>query len=169
MKNFKLLLLSILFITAVSCGYGQKEQDKIFAESDSIVEQILNTAYDQIGVPYKYAGRHPDTGFDCSGFVHYVFKQHGYDLPVRSRDYLTVGQETEKADCKPGDIILFAGSNPQKTPVGHVGIVTQNAEGEILFIHSATSANRGIVVSRASLGYYKKRFAGIRRLNYDHY
>jgi cell wall-associated NlpC family hydrolase len=169
MKNITIFVFSMLFTATVSCGYAQKEQDKTITESDSIVEQILNTAYDQIGVPYKYAGRHPDTGFDCSGFVHYVFKQHGYDLPVRSRDYVTVGEEMEKADCKPGDIILFAGSDPKKTPVGHVGIVTQNADGEILFIHSATSANRGIVISRASLGYYRKRFAGIRRLNYDNY
>jgi len=168
MKNFKLLLLS-LFIATVSCSYGQKEQDNTFTGSDSIVEQILNTAYNQLGVPYKYAGRDPETGFDCSGFVHYVFKQHGYDLPVRSRDYMTVGQEIDKADSKAGDIILFAGRNPQENPVGHVGIVTENSEGVILFIHSATSANRGIVVSRASLGYYKKRFAGIRRLDYDNY
>ena len=163
MKRQLTLTVIFLLLTAFY-GSAQKRNDPGQNRADSIRQDILQTAYNQLGVPYKYAGRHPDSGFDCSGYVHYVFGQHGYELPVRSVDYMQIGSSVAKEQAIAGDIIIFAGSDKIKTPVGPVGIITENKNGRITFIHSASSADRGIVVSHLSLGYYKTRFAGIRRI-----
>lgn len=167
MRLYFNILLVFLTVLAVLPATAQKQNDTNPLPEDSTAAKILQTAYDNLGVPYKYAGRSPETGFDCSGFVHYVHSVNGYNLPVRSADYVSVGSEIKKEDSRPGDIILFAGRNKETTPVGHVGIITQVSDKDILFIHSASSANRGIVISRLSIGYYKNRFAGIRRIDYD--
>ncbi len=160
-----LLIFIILFAT--KSFVAAQEIDSTQLSENENIEKILKTAYDNLGVPYKYAGKKPETGFDCSGFVHYVHSMHGYNLPSRSRDYVKIGKEIKLKKCKPGDIILFAGRNPKTTPVGHVGIITQVTDQDVLFIHSASSANRGIVISRLSMGYYKNRLAGIRRIKHD--
>ena len=174
MNKLKFLSLSAILVFSMHSlsaqkqkEHGGKQNDNNKADANQAALNIVDTAKTLLGVKYKPAGRSPEIGFDCSGFVYYVYKQNGYKVPVISRDYLSVGKKIKKKNCKPGDIILFAGRNQKTNPIGHVGIVIQRTDTEILFIHSASSANRGIVISRLSFGYYKKRFAGIRRVQYD--
>ncbi len=130
----------------------------------TVYDSIVDYAKSYIGIKYKYAGCTPETGFDCSGFLNYVFKKFGKKLPRSSRDYKDFGKKISLKKCKKGDIILFSGRNPKQNPVGHVGIIISTTENGIKFIHSATSNNRGIVISDFSVKYYKTRFAGIRRV-----
>lgn len=164
-------VLSLFF--AVNGTFAQKnsikkqevKHNKQKNTSISHTDSIIAFAKKQIGVPYKYAGSSPKTGFDCSGFVNYVFTKFGYKVPRRSRDFKNVGRKIKLNKCKKGDIILFAGYNIKKRPIGHVGIIVENNNGKIKFIHSATSKHRGVVISNYNkIKYYTKRFAGIRRL-----
>jgi LysM repeat protein len=86
----------------------------------------MKAAFSQVGVPYRYGGSSPETGFDCSGFVSWVYKQYGVNLPRSSRDMLGAGTPIEKADLRPGDLVFF------NYGYSHVGIYTGNNK----YIHS---------------------------------
>src|SRR5690349_4781431 len=64
------------------------------------------------GVPYKYGSAEIKTGFDCSGFITYVFNHFGISVPRTSADFTNAGPEVSIRNCRPGDIILFTGSDP---------------------------------------------------------
>jgi cell wall-associated NlpC family hydrolase len=98
-------------------------------------EDIVSTAQQYVGVPYKYAGKSPSEGFDCSGFVNYVYNTLGLDLRGPSSELARLGEDKDQEDLQPGDLVFFG--NEER--VNHVGIVTQNDQGKTQFIHSATS------------------------------
>lgn len=136
-------------------------------ERDEFVTSILETATALEGVPYVYAGKSPK-GFDCSGFVYYVFKNHDVALPASSRMYDKVGKTIALENAQKGDIICFTGTDPSIDRTGHVGIVVENNPNEpIKFIH-ATSGKRYSVaystLSKDGTGHYAKRFRSIRRV-----
>jgi cell wall-associated NlpC family hydrolase len=95
---------------------------------------VLATADDYVGTPYKWGGESPRTGFDCSGFVQYVFARHDVDLPRTSRQQAKVGERvsTKLSALKPGDLVMFA-SNGKR--IDHVGIYA----GDDRIIHSSSS------------------------------
>lgn len=118
-------------------------------------------AQELIGIPYKYGGS-STTGFDCSGFVHYVFSHFKIDVPRTSRAFKSQGIPVETAEANPGDVILFTGTNSAVREIGHVGIVLQNKNGTIDFIHSSSSKNHwGVTITRFNESGYVKRFMGI--------
>jgi hypothetical protein len=79
-------------------------------------EQVVQKAVTYLGTPYLWAGASPTTGFDCSGFCMYVYKQFGVSLPHYSRSMSTYGTYVSKDDLQPGDLIFFY------TPISHVGM-----------------------------------------------
>jgi LysM repeat protein len=97
-----------------------------------LVNNILKTAFSQFGTPYRYGGNSPETGFDCSGFVSWVYKQYGINLPRSSRDMLAIGTPISQADLRPGDLVFF------NYGYSHVGIYTGNNK----YIHSPSSGKR---------------------------
>lgn len=117
---------------------------------------ILTTALDLLGTPYRNGGSTP-AGFDCSGFVQWVFAQLGAALPREVREQAVVGSEIDRAELRPGDLIFF------RTTAGrtsHVGIVV---DGES-FVHAPSS--RGVVrVERFTGPYWSRRFVGVRRVD----
>jgi len=129
------------------------EQLRINADS------LIRVASSYVGVPYRYGGCSPETGFDCSGFVTYIFRQFGVELPRSSADMITVGREIPLDSVAKGDIVLFAGSNRHSRPIGHSGIVVSEADEPLRFIHSATSNHQGIIVTEYErYEYYRSRF-----------
>ncbi|MCL2525548.1 MAG: NlpC/P60 family protein [Coriobacteriia bacterium] len=78
--------------------------------------EVVNIARRYLGVPYRWGGSSPQTGFDCSGFTSYVFRQVGVSLPRVSRAQINAGQRISRADIKPGDLVFFG------SPIHHVGI-----------------------------------------------
>ena len=97
---------------------------------------VLETARELIGVPYRPAGETPAEGFDCSGFVKWVYARHGVRLPRRTDDQLRVGRPVSKADLRPGDLVFFMPS--AKSSSLHVGIF----DGHGGFIHSPSPGGR---------------------------
>jgi cell wall-associated NlpC family hydrolase len=131
----------------------------------TLPDSIIDFAVQYIGTKYVYAGSSPK-GFDCSGFVYYVFKNNGVDVPRTSRDMGNSGKQVEINNCKPGDIILFRGTNAKNKTIGHAGIVIWSDGKEIEFIHSSSSKKKsGVIVSRMSdSSYYGKRLVKIVRV-----
>ncbi len=117
--------------------------------------EIIATAKTLIGCPYKWAGTTP-AGFDCSGFVQYVFGQHGITLPRVSRSQYSVGTEVAKTDLQPGDLVFFFSTN--KNVISHVGIYIGNGD----FIHASSS--KGIVITALESSYYQTRYYGAKRV-----
>jgi cell wall-associated NlpC family hydrolase len=107
------------------------------------------------GTPYRNGGSDP-SGFDCSGFVQWVFAQHGTRLPREVRDQYRVGDEVDPADVAPGDLLFF--ETVSKGP-SHVGIAIGGGE----FVHAPSS--RGVVrVERYTSSYWAPRWVGARRV-----
>lgn len=126
--------------------------------------EVIDYAHQFLNIRYRHAGKSPKTGFDCSGFVNFVYKNFNYSLPTSSSSQAHVGEKIALKDVQPGDIILFKGSDSKSRSVGHVGIVVSENNQPIKFIHSATSQSRGITYDFLSHPYYKARFVSVRRI-----
>jgi len=116
---------------------------------------LVATALEFRGVPYVYGGSNP-FGFDCSGFVQYVFGRHGTALPREVRDQYRTGRRVDVNSVQPGDLVFFqtAGRGPS-----HVGVVI----GDGHFVHAPSS--RGVVrVERYDGSYWQRRVVGARRV-----
>jgi len=129
----------------------------------SLPEKIVAFAKTQIGVPYKYCSMSPDGGFDCSGFVNYVFNHFNISVPRSSVEFTNIGEEIILRNAQPGDLILFTGTNARKRIVGHIGIIIANDNGEISFIQSSSGAVYSVVVSPLDK-YYMSRFVKVIRI-----
>ena len=122
----------------------------------SIGETIVATAKQYMGAPYVYGGMSP-SGFDCSGFVNYVYKLCGYSMSrVASSIYNNNGTYVEKANLQIGDLVFFASNS---SSIGHVGIYIGNGQ----FIHSSSGAGC-VVISDLSSSYYLKNYVGAKRI-----
>ncbi|MBW4888177.1 C40 family peptidase [Mucilaginibacter sp. HMF5004] len=96
------------------------------------------------GIPYKYASINPADGFDCSGFITYVFNHFGISVPRSSVDFTTVQREVKEKEAKPGDLVLFTGTDSTTHIVGHMGIVLHNGPAGFIFIHSTSGRANGV-------------------------
>jgi cell wall-associated NlpC family hydrolase len=108
-------------------------------------------------IRYVRGGTDPSTGFDCSGFVRYVFAHAvGMQLPNNSASQFLAGFKVKRADMKPGDLVFF--HTHGKRRISHVGIYISNGR----FIHSPTTG-KSVEISSLDSGYWAKRFAGAKR------
>ena len=117
--------------------------------------EISGTALTMRGVPYRNGGADPN-GFDCSGFVWYVFAQHGVTVPRTVEDQYRAGGTIDIADLRPGDLVFF---DTTSSGASHVGI----AVGGNSFVHAPSST--GVVrVEDLRASYWATRFLGARRM-----
>lgn len=140
----------------------QRMMEKVISRipevANSTSNKIMDFAKSLIGTRYRYASSNPEIGFDCSGFVSYVYKQFGFNGARSSADFAKKGKAIKLADAKVGDILVFTGSNARVRRPGHVGIVySKDEEGNIKFIHSSSGKAKGVTITELE-GYYKNRF-----------
>lgn len=135
-------------------------------ERTAIADSIINYAKSLMGTPYVWGGNQPETGFDCSGFICYVYKKFNIQLPRTSGEQFDAGVPVAYVAAQPGDLILFAGPNNGPGNPGHVGIVlSYDAENGFSFIHTSSPESGGVRISNEkSEGYYNKKFLEIRRV-----
>lgn len=119
-------------------------------------DDLVNFAETLIGTPYRYGSTNPADGFDCSGFITYVFNHFHIKVPRSSIDFTNVGKEIPAQSAKRGDIILFTGTDSTERFVGHMGIIVSNTD-TLKFIHSTSGKQYGVTITPLSK-YYQGRF-----------
>lgn len=121
----------------------------------TLVEKILHKAHKYEGVPYKFGGTTPK-GFDCSGYLGYVYKEAiGLVLPRSADDQYEFGKKIEKNKLLPGDMVFF---ETYEKGISHSGIYI----GDNKFISATTS--KGVAVADMSSGYWFDRYIGAKRI-----
>jgi hypothetical protein len=132
-------------------------------------DSLLAFARTLIGIPYLYASTDPSKGFDCSGFITYVFNHFGVSVPRSSVDFTNYGRDIDTSQARPGDIILFTGTDSTVRIVGHMGIIESVRDGRIHFIHSTSGRNNLGVVITPFEKYYRSRFVKVIRIFPERY
>ena len=116
---------------------------------------LVGTALALRGVQYRNGGSDP-TGFDCSGFVWYVFARHGIAVPRTVAAQFGAGRQVSAGDLRPGDLVFF---DTAGRPASHVGVVVEGRA----FVHAPSS--RGVVrMEDLDSRYWSTHFVGARRL-----
>lgn len=121
--------------------------------------ELVGFAKTLIGIPYKYASTDPSMGFDCSGFITYVFNHFNIKVPRSSVDFTHIGKEIKLEDAKEGDLILFTGTVDSIRIVGHMGIITNNID-TLKFIHSTSGRANAVTISDFT-NHYERRFVKV--------
>ena len=117
---------------------------------------LSGTALSLRGTPYRNGGVDP-SGFDCSGFVRYVYEQHGVAMPREVREQFRVGRTVDRGRLEPGDLVFFSTVAPGAS---HVGIMI----GGDQFIHAPSE--RGVVrVETLTSQYWATRYIGAKRVS----
>jgi len=140
-----------------------KKDTVINVETAKQASDFVSYAKTLTGTPYLYGSVDPEKGLDCSGFINAVSNHFGIKVPRSSVEFTKLGTTVETSKAKPGDLILFTGTDSSKHIVGHIGIITNNLNGEVEFIHSSSGKANGVTVSELS-GYYETRFVKIIRI-----
>lgn len=157
------LIIATLFLSGCAGGISRNrttiELLDPASETQSLDKEqtkILSIAKALLGTPYRFGGTTPNEGFDCSGYVAYVFQQAvGLPLPRRAKEQIEIGKAVSSS-LQPADIVYFKISGPNSW---HIGIYI----GKGKFIHAPSA--RGVVnIQDINLPYWKERFSGARRL-----
>lgn len=133
------------------------DSDFVFTKTGSVsksVQDVIKEAENYRGVPYVFGGNTPK-GFDCSGYVRYVFAKKGISLPRSADEQYTVGTKVSKKNLQPGDLVFF---ETYEKGVSHSGIYIGNGK----FI-SATSSS-GVAIADLAGGYWGERYIGAKRV-----
>lgn len=171
MKNFILIYLLLLCMPAFAEEIISQNAtgDTLYTVDDNNAttetntwqtkaQEVLINALSLTGIKYTYGGKSPETGFDCSGFVRYVFSQAAnLTLPPTARAIAQIGKTVKKDELQPGDLVFF---NTLKSAFSHVGIYIGNNK----FIH-APSTGKVVRVENMQDGYWASRFNGGQRLD----
>ena len=115
---------------------------------------VVAKAKSFIGYKYVYGGSSPSTGFDCSGFTSYIYKQFGVSLNRTAAGQYSNGTAVPRANLQPGDLVMFG-----KSGINHVAIYA----GGGMIVHAANSS-RGVTTDTINSGYYNNNYVGARRI-----
>jgi cell wall-associated NlpC family hydrolase len=131
---------------------GQATGPPVVAPQKSRAQRAVDAALGEVGVPYRWGGESPATGFDCSGLVRWAYGRVGIDLPHSSYALNGVGRAVREARLAAGDILVFDG-------LGHVGLYV----GDGRMVHAPETGRNVEVVSLGATG-YGQRLVGARRV-----
>jgi len=162
----KFVLSLCIFLFSYSNSWAENNTDSTKLASDSTIsnKQKIDDLTDKcLGVPYKWGGESMK-GFDCSGFVRYVFKQLNIEVPHSSKAIANMGETIKLEDAQKGDLIIFTGYKDREN-VGHLGIILENKKDALIFVHSSSAPkSMGVVKTNYYNSNYPKRFIKIIRL-----
>lgn len=135
-----------------------QQLEAVGVETGETATQLLHTALGLIGVPYRRGGNSVETGFDCSGFVRYVYANTlGLVLPRRAAEQAQATIPIAKDELRPGDLVFF---NTMRRAFSHVGVYL----GDGKFIHSPSKGDH-VKISDMNDRYWARRFNGARRVD----
>lgn len=150
-------------VTLSAPPLASKAQSPLLEEKKDVRDSLVNFATKQLLVPYKYASCDPAIGFDCSGFVFYVFQHFNIPSPRTSSAFEKAGKKISLKEVQKGDILVFTGTDASIRKGGHVGIVLSVGDS-IKFIHSSSGTANGVCISALEENHYSKRFLVARDL-----
>ncbi|UCZ51448.1 S-layer homology domain-containing protein [Bacillus shivajii] len=153
MAKRNITIISFSFILLFTSLFLSSQQ----AEANSLRQDIVNISKNYIGVPYLWGGT-STAGFDCSGFVKYVYREAGITLSRTTSTQINEGRAVNRNELKPGDIVFF---NTTGVSPSHNGIYIGNNQ----FIHSGSS--RGVEITSLGNLYWSPRYIGARRIIED--
>ncbi|TCD24084.1 peptidoglycan endopeptidase [Pseudomonas sp. IC_126] len=151
----------------ISAGSDEptEEQLRELADDESyklpaLADSVLERGFTLVGTPYRYGGSSTRTGFDCSGFVGFVFrKEAGLELPRSTREMIKVdAPKVARSELEPGDLVFF--NNRGRGRVSHAGIYI----GDDQFIHSSSSRSGGVRVDSLNDKYWRASFMQAKRV-----
>jgi cell wall-associated NlpC family hydrolase len=125
---------------------------------ETVMRRVLDTAVGLRGSRYQFGGTTPQSGFDCSGFVRYVFAQYHLEIPRTAEEQYRMGHEVARAHIGAGDLVFFSTTGPGAT---HVGIVVDPVAQT--FVH-APGTGAVVRVERFDTPYWRSRMLAARRL-----
>lgn len=133
------------------------EVEANYETGETTPDELVEFAQTLKGIRYRYGSTNPERGFDCSGFVNYVFSHFGISIPRSSSDFAPV-KGIDMKDAKFGDLILFTGTRSHNYhSAGHIGIVISQPGEPLVFIHSTSGAENG-VTETAMNDLYQRRY-----------
>jgi len=158
----RLSFIFLILLVALSLQSNTKIMQTVPTKPQTTVPginraDVIMYAKKYMGTKYKHAGINPETGFDCSGFVYFVFKNFDIDLPRGSKEYQFLKPALKPEEFKVGDVLVFYGYR-DKTHIGHVGIICEAAGMNSKFIHSSSGAAYGVTISELGSEMYTRRF-----------
>jgi lipoprotein Spr len=167
LKHLLYTFLILLFFTAckpTTAIVTSKKENPTKSEkrkTSRLIEQLIDTATENIGVKYKTAGT-TKAGFDCSGLIYNVFNSYNITLPHSSYEQSKLGTilNRNREEAKKGDLIFFKTNS--KSKINHVGMVIEVNDDEIKFIHASTS--KGVIISSTKEPYYQRTFVQLNRI-----
>ena len=129
-------------------------------ELPALAENILSLGRSLVGTRYRFGGSSASTGFDCSGFVGYLFKEEvGLELPRSTREMITLdAPRVQRDELEPGDVIFF--NNRGRGRVSHAGIYM----GDNRFIHSSSSKSGGVRIDSLQDSYWSRSYLDAKRV-----
>lgn len=152
-----IILLALLPLSAMANDSSEATAPAADSGMLGQAQEVVLRALSFIGVRYKWGGTSPDTGFDCSGLIRYVYNQvTGQSLPGNAKEISKVGESIERSELQPGDLVFF---NTLRRPFSHVGIYL----GESRFVHAPSRGGKVEIVDMSER-YWKTRYNGARRL-----
>ncbi len=161
MSRYLIVLLVLLLGACASTD--RQDADSAYRTPDTAPtapgagQEFALRALGYIGVPYRWGGVSPNTGFDCSGLIRYVYSQlTGQSLPYNSYQLSGIGDTVDREQLQPGDLVFF---NTMRQPFSHVGIYL----GDARFVH-APSTGGHVKISNMNNRYWQHRYNGARRL-----
>ena len=155
----------ILLVTPAVARAQMSDLSEVFIDTEVTVEDtdqsrvatvastVIAEAMKYLGTPYRWGGKTPG-GFDCAGFVRYVYSRFGLTLSPSAPSQSKEGVRLKQDELAPGDLVFYGGSRNTKA-IGHVGLVTEVGDDSFKFIHAS---NTGVRVSCSTEPYYKARY-----------
>lgn len=149
----RLLILPVLLLLG-ACSTAPTRQ---YTATDDQMNDLVIYTVSLADTPYRYGGNSASSGFDCSGFVDYVYRHSlGISLPRTSREISKIGEPVSLDDLSPGDLVFY---NTQHASFSHVGIYV----GDGKFVHSPRTGEN-VRTEEMHLHYWKTRYDGARRI-----
>ena len=155
-KNVKGVLITFLETSEIETS--DIETLAIETIKNTLSQEVLMEAMSLEGVKYKYGGSSPEKGFDCSGFVNYVFNAAAnVKLPRTTGGLSRIGEAVDKQDLQAGDLVFF---NTRRSAFSHVGIYISDGE----FIHAPRKGGH-VRIESMDTGYWQQHFNGAKRID----
>ncbi len=167
------ILMMVLCMNACSSSISEKmipiqvdsiAQEPLIPAQETTIplrDSIIHFGMQLLGVPYVTAASNVH-GFDCSGFVYYVFKHFNISVPRSTSQYAHFGVEMNIDSAQKGDLLIFL--SPTRNAIGHIGIITHPKGMETDFIHASSGREMQVIISSLKQEGYKRRFVKVVRV-----